>query len=113
MSGVPTVARADWTLVQRWSGNGNLTTETFEVTSRDWQIHWEAVPAANGPDTPGLAAMFQIEVYDANTGTPLSVVADAQGPGNVTDTDHRGPGRFYLMINSRLLDWTVTVQDDR
>jgi hypothetical protein len=97
---------AEWYTVAEWSGSGIKTTETFNVPSRDWRVHWETSNEAFAG-----AGIFQIYVYDSSDNL-VTLAANKQGTGS--DVSNVKPrGSFYLTINSGNVEWSVRVEAQR
>jgi len=94
----------EWMVIKSWSGSGIKETETFSVSGNEWRISWNSRNEALHD-----AGIFQIYVKNA-AGKIISTAANKQGVGADVFYVHSRPGRYYLMINSANVDWTVRVE---
>jgi hypothetical protein len=95
-------ARA-WREVRSWEGNGIKDTESFETTSREWRVRWEAL------DDGGI---LQIYVHSGD-GDLVSLAANRSGAGSDTSYVRSAPGVHYLSINSANTDWRIVAEEPR
>jgi hypothetical protein len=108
-SDYPPVPETTWKQAGTWSGRGNQQLETFDMPRVTWRVRWEVRGAS--PDRPGA---LRVAVHSANSGrlvTELADVKDIRGPDGdvsyVTDMPHR----YYLVVTSNGVDWTLTVEE--
>jgi hypothetical protein len=98
-----TGSAANWRELASWEGSGTKQTESFEVHDGEWRISWKTRNEALAG-----AGIFQIYVHN-DRGELVSLAANKQGTGR--DTSYvRGKGRYYLMINSGNVEWSVAVE---
>ena len=102
-----TVNAATWHEVARWEGKGLKNTETFRITSKQWQISW-SYSGRRGGDT----GVFSISA-SSEDGSWWSEVAAQDGRGTGDTIMRSGPGDFYLEIEANSGSWVVTVEDIR
>jgi hypothetical protein len=95
-----------WRPLGSWSGRGDAQTDSFNSDSGQWRIKWETRNA----EQPGPAA-FRVTVHSAVSGRPLSVAVDHNGAGHGIAYVNEDPRLFHLVIESRGLDWTVSVEE--
>lgn len=98
-------ATASWQPVKTWSGSGTKSTETFEMTGREWRISWKTA-------NEQIAGILQVIVY-SESGSLVSLAANAQGEKSDVSYVRATPGRFYLDINSANVDWEIIVEEQR
>jgi hypothetical protein len=79
-------------VIAEWSGSAIKNTETFHITSDEWEIAWDTKPGEYGNMN------FQIYVYNAD-GSLKDVAANVIGANN-DHTIERGSGDYYLNINT-------------
>lgn len=95
-----------WRPVASWSGQGNITLETFPIGAGRLRIHWET----RNELTSGTGR-FHVRLHSADSGRVLEDVVDMKGTGansrDVVD-DHQ---RFYLSVESANVDWTLRVEE--
>jgi hypothetical protein len=87
---------ADPDLAGHFSGTGDDTSESFEVTD-NWEIRWQAA------DSP-----FEVELFTedgSSRGTIVTSSGDVEGSTFVVEA-----GRFYLMVRTTG-DWSVDIVD--
>jgi hypothetical protein len=96
-------SQQQWVKTNSWEGVGTKTTEKFPVSGKDWRITWKTLEAKNN------SGVLHLYVYGSN-GQPISVAANVQGNAGDTTYVHKGPGDFYLNINSANLKWQITVE---
>jgi hypothetical protein len=111
-SGCKRVAKAEnqiavgWRPVGSWSGRGDTQTDSFNIESGTWRIKWETRNAAE----PG-SGTFKVTVHSAVSGRPLAVAVEHKGAGHDTAYVNEDPRLFHLVIESRGLDWSVSVEE--
>ena len=97
--------KPEWREVKSWSGTGIKTTETFQITGKEWRINWTA-------KNEQVAGVLQIFVYDKNNNL-VALAANQQGEGSDVSYVREKPGSYYLTINSANVKWTVKVEELR
>jgi hypothetical protein len=111
-SGCKRVAKAEnqiavgWRPVDSWSGRGDTQTDSFNIESGTWRIKWDTRSAAE----PG-AGSFKVTVHSAVSGRPLAVAVVHKGAGHGIAYVNEDPRLFHLVIESRDLDWSVSVEE--
>ena len=95
-----------WQKIASWNGRGNAQLETFPIERWDWRIQWETKNEA-----PDGAGAFRVEAHSADSGRTLAEPIDVQGTGHDTAYLSVQPHRFYLVVDSRNLDWSITVEE--
>jgi hypothetical protein len=94
-----------WRMVGSWPGHGSSQTESFEGTEA-WRIRWET----RNEKSPG-AGHFRVTVRSAVSGRAIEVPIDHDGLGHDIAYVTEQPRYYYLGIDSRDVDWTVTVEE--
>lgn len=95
-----------WRPVGSWSGRGDTQTDSFNIESGTWRIKWETSNAVK----PG-SGTFKITVHSAVSGRPLAVAVEHKGEGHDVAYVNEDPRLFHLVIESRDLDWSVSVEE--
>ena len=96
-------ASGEWRAIKHWQGNGMMTTESFNVNSRQWRISWD-FRADNVYEE-----LFQIFAYNKGIHIP-EIVANQSKSGRGISYIH-SRGEYYLTINS-LGTWAVMVEEE-
>jgi hypothetical protein len=91
-----------WHQLGRWSGRGNLQTQSFTSESGSLRVRWETT-AGTGP--------FLLTIHSAISGRPLQVAVDRHGPGRDTAYINEDPRMFYAVVESASVDWSFTVEE--
>jgi hypothetical protein len=95
-----------WLPVGAWSGRGDTQTDSFNIESGTWRIKWET----RNETAPGKGK-FRVEVHSAVSGRPLELAIDHPGVGHDVAYVTEDPRLFDLVIESRDVDWSVTVEE--
>lgn len=95
-----------WKPIASWNGHGNLQTDSFEMVASGWRIRWEA---RNLKDPK--AGRFRIDVHSAISGRPLDTAVDHAGSGRDIDYVEEDPRVFFLVVDAKDMDWSVTVEE--
>jgi len=107
----PPPAQEDVTIWQRrgsWTGRGVTQTDPFISETGLLRITWEARGAAGA--APG-AGSFRIVLHSDVSGRELQVPVERAGPGNDVTYVVEDPRSFFLVIDSKDLDYTVEVAE--
>jgi hypothetical protein len=97
---------AVWQRVGTWSGRGNAQLDTFPVGGWTWRAHWET-RNETGPGT----GTFHATVHSGDSGRQIAEIADARGVDHDTTYVTELPHRYYFVVTSSNLDWTITVEE--
>lgn len=99
-------AAVEWRRLGYWSGHGNAQTESFDIGFAQIRIRWET-----RNESPPGAGTFAVTVNSAVSGRDLALAVDHRGTGH--DIAYVGvePHYSYLVINSKDVDWTITVDE--
>lgn len=99
-------ARVAWRVIGTWSGRGNSQTESFTVETGALRLRWET----RNESTPG-AGRLRVSLHSAISGRPLQTVIEHTGVGSDTAFLQDDPRVSYLVIDSRDVDWTATLEE--
>ena len=77
----------------------------FPIEHYNWRIQWEA---ANAPPSKGR---LHVEAHSADSGRLLAEPIDTTGNGHGTADVAVDPHRFYLVVDSSDVDWTLVVEE--
>jgi hypothetical protein len=94
-----------WRPVASWTGSGIKESETFAISEPEWRIRW-----ATSNERLAGAGILQIMVHNADTKQLITLAANKQGIGDDVSYVRSGPGRFYVVMNSGNVDWSVTAE---
>jgi len=89
-----------------WSGHGNIQTDSFEMEAGNWRVKWET---HNAKDPQ--AGVFRVDVHSAISGRPLETAVEHRGDGRDIAYIDEDPRVFFLVIDSKDLEWSVTVEE--
>lgn len=99
-------AAVGWRPLGTWSGNGNASTDSFNIESSQWRIKW-----ATTNEKPAGAGTFRATVHSAVSGRPLGLAVDHAGVGHGIAYVNEDPRLFFLDIESKNIDWSVSVEE--
>lgn len=100
-----------WRQLGSWSGRGSLQTESFTSDTGTLRVRWEAT-LASGPGTaPAAPGLFRLDAHSAISGRLLQQVVDQTGAGRGVGYVQQDPHVFYVVIESKGLDWRFTVEE--
>jgi hypothetical protein len=95
-----------WRPVGAWSGRGNQQLETFAIEGWIWRVKWEARnESAAGAGTLRVAAL------SADSGREIAEVTDVRGVDHDTKYLSDLPRRYYLVVTSSNVDWSLVVEE--
>lgn len=89
-------------LVAEFTGDASVTTGEFEAEA-PWVIDWRVASEYRAGTT------IEVSLIDAEKGAHLGYVLNTTGTGNGVKLFEQG-GRFYLRVNSSLVNWTLKVE---
>jgi hypothetical protein len=95
-----------WKKLGSWSGHGLLQTTPFENDTGMLKVDWQA-----RADTTETDRHLRVILHSAVSGRSLSVPVDHRGDGRGTVFVNEDPRGFFLLIESRGLEWTVDVAE--
>jgi hypothetical protein len=95
-----------WHKVATFSGRGNAQLETFPIESWTWRVQWET-----RNETPAGAGTFKVTAHSGDSGRLLAEIADVRGVDHDTTYVTELPHRYYLVVKSAGVDWTMVVEE--
>ena len=95
-----------WRPLGKWSGGGLLQTDPFISNTGQLRVTWEARDQA-----PSQAGTLKISLHSDVSGRALAVVVDRRGAGREVTYVSEDPRSFFLVIESKHLDWSVEVAE--
>ena len=101
-----TVANIRWQRIGTWSGRGDAQTESFDIGYEQCRVLWET----KNESSPG-AGDFELTLNSAVSGRVLQPLAHYEGLGHDIAYSAIDPHFSYLVISSKNVDWTVTVEE--
>jgi hypothetical protein len=99
-------AELGWRPVISFSGRGDTLTDSFNIGSGQWRILWET----SHPSAPGKGA-FRVIVHSLVSGRYVSTPVDRLGAGSGVAYVAEDPRQFFLVIESKDIDWKVSVEE--
>jgi hypothetical protein len=103
---IPSPADAVWQRIGSWSGRGNAQLETFPIGGWTWRVRWET----KNENPPG-AGTFRASAHSGDSGRQLAAIADVRGVDHDTTYITELPHRYYLVVASANVDWSLTVEE--
>jgi hypothetical protein len=101
-----TTAEPVWQTVGTWSGHGNAQLETFPIERFTWRVRWET----KNESPPGTGT-FHVTANSGDSGRLLADVVDVKGVGHDVEYITELPHRYYLVVTSKGVDWTLTAEE--
>jgi hypothetical protein len=95
-----------WQKLGSWSGTGAVQTDPFLSATGMLRIIWQANSHSELADSS-----FRVFLHSAVSGRRLALVVDHRGTGRNTEYVNDDPREFYLVIESRGVDWSVEVAE--
>jgi hypothetical protein len=95
-----------WKTVGTWSGHGNQQLETFPIERFTWRVRWDT-----RNESPPGSGTFHVTANSGDSGRILAEVADVHGVGSDTTYITEIPHRYYLVVTSSGIDWTLTAEE--
>jgi hypothetical protein len=95
-----------WKPIAQWSGHGRMQSDSFEMETTGWRIKWDT---HNPKDSK--AGDFRIDVHSAISGRPLQTAVEHHGDGEDIAYVDEDPRVFFLVIDSKDLNWSITVEE--
>jgi hypothetical protein len=102
----PAQAVLAWHEVATWKGRGSTQLDTFSIDGWTWRIRWET---KNAPAQS--RGSFHVEAHSADSGRLLAEPIDVKGNGRDTAYVTELPHRYYLVVDSSDVDWSMTVDE--
>ena len=89
-----------------WSGHGSLKTDPFPGKTGGLRLTWKTSQTPlSGPGT------FTVAVHSAESGRKISDAIDLRWAANGTAYLMPEPQPFYLVIDAKDVDWSVSVEE--
>jgi len=95
-----------WKEVGTWSGHGNQQLETFPIEHFTWRVRWETKN-----ESPPGSGRFHVTANSGDSGRTLAEVADVKGVAKDVTYITELPHRYYFVVNSTGVDWTLTAEE--
>lgn len=95
-----------WQTIGTWSGHGNAQLETFPIERFTWRVRWETKN-----ESPKGTGTFHLTANSGDSGRILAEVVDTTGVDHDVAYITELPHRYYLVITSKGVDWTVTAEE--
>jgi hypothetical protein len=95
-----------WEQRGTWSGHGSLRTESFPGKTGGLRLTWNTRQTPLSP--PGT---FTVGLYNAETGRKINDAIDVRWAAHGTAFLMPEPHPFYLVVDAKDVDWTVTVEE--
>ena len=95
-----------WREIASWTGRGNAQLDSFSIESWDWRIRWETKN-----ESPAGSGALRVESHSADSGRLMAVPVDVHGAGHDAASVSDLPHRYYLVVDSRNVDWSLTVEE--
>jgi hypothetical protein len=95
-----------WRPVETWSGHGDTQTESFDIQSTQWRVKW----TTKNENPPGMGT-FKVTAHSAISGRPIALVVEHKGVGSGIGYVDQDPRLYDLVIESRGIDWSVSVEE--
>ena len=102
----PNHVELGWRPIVSWSGHGNTQTDSFNIGSGQWRIKW----ATSHEQIPGKGT-FRLKVHSLVSGRFVETAVDHQGIGSDVAYVAEEPRAFFLVIESRDIDWKDAVEE--
>ena len=100
-----------WQPRGHWSGTGLLQTDPFISTTGLLRITWESRSTPSTSGTSGTPGTLRIILHSDVSGRSLTPVVEHQGAGRGMKYITEDPRSFFLLIESKGLEWTVDVAE--
>lgn len=95
-----------WQSMGSWTGRGSTQTETFLSDSGVFRLRWRATNEA-----PRGGGTLRVAVHSSVSGRTIDEPVDHASVGDGIEYVNDTPHAFYLSIDSKDLDWTITVEE--
>ena len=106
----PAARTIAWHHLGKWSGHGNLQTESFTSDTGALRVRWETTPQAGDAGSAAQGG-FRLTAHSAISGRPLQEVVDQTGLGNGVGYVQQDPHVFYVVVDSSHMNWTFTIEE--
>lgn len=103
----PPVSRPQvWREVARFSGRGNAQLDTFPIERFTWRVRW-----ATANEQPAGRGQLVVTAHSGDSGRLLAEVVDTVGVGQDVAYVTELPHRYYLVVQSSGVDWTLVAEE--
>jgi hypothetical protein len=102
----PPESVASWHRIAAFSGRGNAQLETFPIEGWTWRVQWET-----RNESPPGSGTFKATAHSGDSGRLLAEIADVRGIDHDTTYVTELPHRYYLVVKSANVDWTMIVEE--
>jgi hypothetical protein len=102
----PPESVAGWRRIATFSGRGNAQLETFPIEGWTWRVQWET-----RNESPPGTGVFKATAHSGDSGRLLAEIADVRGIDRDTSYVTELPHRYYLVVKSANVDWTMVVEE--
>jgi hypothetical protein len=99
-----------WRQLGTWSGRGSGQTGSFTSETGALRVRWEATDSASRGDHPADST-FRVAAHSAISGRLLQPVVEHAGAGSGVGYVQQDPHVFFMVVESRQLSWTLTVDE--
>ncbi|MQA31365.1 MAG: hypothetical protein GEU82_16275 [Luteitalea sp.] len=106
MTSPPARQETTWRRVGSWSGRGNQLLETFPIEAWIWRVQWEA----RNVSRPG-GGTLRVAALSADSGREIAEITDVRGADHDTKYLSDLPRRYYLVVTSEDVDWSLVVEE--
>jgi len=95
-----------WRAIGTWSGRGSAQLETFPIERQTWRVRWETKN-----ESPTGTGTFYVTANSGDSGRIMAEVVQATGVDHDVAYISDVPHRYYLVVTSSNVDWTVTAEE--
>jgi hypothetical protein len=99
-----------WRQLGTWSGRGSGQTGSFTSETGALRVRWEATDSASRGDH-AAESTFRVAAHSAISGRLLQPVVEHEGAGSGVGYVQQDPHVFFMVVDSRQLSWTLTVEE--
>jgi len=97
---------AGWKSIATFSGRGDAQLETFPIEGWTWRVRWET-----RNELPPGSGTFKATAHSGDSGRQLAEIAEVRGVDHDTTYVTELPHRYYLVVKSANVDWTMVVEE--
>jgi hypothetical protein len=95
-----------WHTIGSWSGRGSSQTGSFVSDTGTLRVRWQT--RNSNVKEPGTLRLI---VQSAISGRAVAIAADQRGSGQGDSSVALDPSPLYILVESRDLDWSFTVEE--
>ena len=89
-----------------WSGHGSQQLDPFPIERLTWRVRWET----KNETAPGQG-FLQVTANSGDSGRIVTEVLDVKGVAHDIEYFTELPHRYYFVVTSSGLDWTLIVEE--